>query len=890
MGEDYTLGNDIDLSSISNWEPIGTLANPFTGTLDGNGYKISNLVINRPAADNVGLFGVINTAKSKHAPGDNSVLANPIIKHINFVDAAVDGRDNVGILAGAYITDIGEGNDFRVMETAYGYLCDDIVVVGGVSGRENVGGLIGKASGPLYAGHGPNAPAPDVAHYAVLDNWIIGLKDIVSFVTVSGTGDNIGGVVGNLSAVRLYQCSSGLSVSGANNVGGVVGNVSRASVLHCYSLGDVSATKYVAGGVCGYAYDDGNISNCYSTGNVNATGTAPYNPAELEWETPYSRADVGAGGIVGAWALMCSMSLCGSFGNIEGERAGGLMGTGYCGSFQQGRISECFSRGNIEGRTCAGSIMGLHYAYEQRYLYFSDVYSTGNVSSGYYAGAVVGHKGPVYLEGATQAHNMQYRGIIYYRNQVLVNSKNNMASTANGGLQRTEQQLKETETYRVAWPARVEVEFGSTSSLWLLNPDIDEFPVLKWMNKPRLTMLSAVHSKEQGVVLGYVQGSQGEDTAYSKKGYLRKMFEGSWLDAQEITAIENPDPRLGTFATDDGRVGVIANKGGKLFLAASGAGTLEITETKELEHLQGIYGGLTQLGAEGTRLFYFIPEVNSLARANADYSTTWADVVFSPPGMVDSGLRVSFLRAKRYVNRNRAFLTFRSDGRHFILFPNDVTWNEQPPLPIPGENDPKFNFIVTVFDEDDAPLENVRVIIKKPYDQPPVTQYTDVAGKTRFELHAWNYWISLEKNGYMGVQEEPFDFMSATEKTYKLSLQKGATLFTVSDSAGAVQDATVTYDGDNKQTSAAGEALFPEKPYGDYQYQVSKETYANESGTVSINDATVSEAVMLEKLHALRARLLSLRWFGLADEDSLYRYAADGKLSNHDAELISFMD
>ena len=289
-------------------------------------------------------------------------------------------------------------------------------------------------------------------------------------------------------------------------------------------------------------------------------------------------------------------------------------------------------------------------------------------------------------------------------------------------------------------------------------------------------------------------------------------------------------------------------------------------------------------------MFYFIPEVNSLARANADYSTTWADVVFSPPGMVDSGLRVSFLRAKRYVNRNRAFLIFRSGGRHFVLFPYDIAWNEQPPLPIPGENDPKFNFIVTVFDEDDAPLENVRVIIKKPYDQPPVTQYTDAAGKTRFELHAWNYWISLEKNGYMGVQEEPFDFMSATEKTYKLSLQKGATLFIVSDSAGAVQDATVTYDGDNKQTSAAGEALFPEKPYGDYVYQVSKETYANESGTVSINDATVSEAVMLEKLHVLRARLLSLRWFGLADEDSLYRYAADGKLSNHDAELISFMD
>ena len=57
LGEDYALGNDIDLSTIANWEPIGTLANPFTGALDGNGHTISNLTINRPTEDNVGLFG-----------------------------------------------------------------------------------------------------------------------------------------------------------------------------------------------------------------------------------------------------------------------------------------------------------------------------------------------------------------------------------------------------------------------------------------------------------------------------------------------------------------------------------------------------------------------------------------------------------------------------------------------------------------------------------------------------------------------------------------------------------------------------------------------------------------------------------------------------------------
>ncbi len=41
----YKLGNDIDLSSISSWTPIGLYDTPFTGSLNGDGYIISNLNI-----------------------------------------------------------------------------------------------------------------------------------------------------------------------------------------------------------------------------------------------------------------------------------------------------------------------------------------------------------------------------------------------------------------------------------------------------------------------------------------------------------------------------------------------------------------------------------------------------------------------------------------------------------------------------------------------------------------------------------------------------------------------------------------------------------------------------------------------------------------------------
>lgn len=890
---DYVLNNDIDLSSIANWQPIGTIANPFTGTLDGNGHTISNLTINRPTEDNIGLFGVINTAKSKHAPGANSVLANPIIKNLMFTNASVTGRDYVGVLAGQYITDIGQGNDYQVVSSPYGFLCKNIFLAGTVIGRNNIGGLVGAASGPLYAGHGPDAPQSNVWSYMVWD-MIVGFRDIVSYIAVTGTGDNVGGVAGSLSAVRLYQCSAKENASGVNHVGGLAGNASRTPFDYCHSLGNVTATGCVAGGICGYAQDRGDFEHCYSRGNIKAAGTLSYNPGEPYGETAYSKMDTGVGGIVGVWTQMGHLRLCGSFGAVEGERAGGLIGTG-CEGLSAPNIYESFSRGNVKGYTCAGSIMGMHYSPGTGLMGFIDVYSLGSVISSSKAGAVIGHKGPIYDAAATglpqQYWNYvpKYCGQVYFNNPVLVNSKYNTASTANGGLCRSEEQLKEIETYKVAWPTFNEnTEFNAIYSLWLLNHDIDQFPVLKWMYRPRTTMLSAVHSREQGMVLGYIQASEVEGGSYTKKAYLRKTDTSSWLDAQEVTTIENPDPRIGAFATDDGRVGVIANKDGKLMLAASGAGTLEITETKDLG-MEGIYGGLTQLGREGTRLFYYIPEVNSLVRANANYGGTWENVAFAPPGMIDSGLRISFLRVKRYVNRNRAFLTFRSDGRHFILFPNDVAWNEQPPSPIPDENSPKFNYKITVLDEEDSPVENVKSTVKKPYDQPSVTQYTDANGETTFQLHIWNYWVSLEKNGYASISEEPLDFMSAAEKTYKLQLQKGEIVFAVSDREGMVQDASVVFDGDTKQTSAAGEALFPEKPYGDYPYQVSKDTYADESGIVSINEPGTNQEVVLEKLHILRMKLLSLAWLGFADETSLYKYAQEGKLGNDDAELISFI-
>ncbi|MBV5331097.1 hypothetical protein JZU69_01505, partial [bacterium] len=53
----YALGANIDASAITNFVPIGDATTNFTGVFDGLGHTVSNLTINRPTTDYVGLFG-----------------------------------------------------------------------------------------------------------------------------------------------------------------------------------------------------------------------------------------------------------------------------------------------------------------------------------------------------------------------------------------------------------------------------------------------------------------------------------------------------------------------------------------------------------------------------------------------------------------------------------------------------------------------------------------------------------------------------------------------------------------------------------------------------------------------------------------------------------------
>ena len=118
----YKLASDIVLSG--DMVPIGTISNPFTGSLDGNNYKIKNLKITSNY-DYSGLFGYVTT-------NNNNVLE---IKNIIIEEPIIEGSGDVGTLIG----------HIELLNSSNGVSIDNIRIMSGSisSTTSNTGSLIG---------------------------------------------------------------------------------------------------------------------------------------------------------------------------------------------------------------------------------------------------------------------------------------------------------------------------------------------------------------------------------------------------------------------------------------------------------------------------------------------------------------------------------------------------------------------------------------------------------------------------------------------------------------------------------------------------------------------------------------------------------------------------
>ena len=227
----YKLTQSVDLDGLA-WKPIGTKDNPFKGTFIGTGCTISNLSIEAPDSDYVGLFGCIsNPAK---------------LQGITVRDVNVTGRACVGSIAGSAYT--GSVSD-----------CSAVGVVI-VEGNYKVGGMFGEG-------------------YATLSNCSIKCEPGGSVRGIYSApdfeGDNVGGIIGfhGEGAIAMTGCSvERVVVSGTRKVGGIVGtmftdnsmiecSVSRTEV-HCnasheYAMGSSVMNQLAFGGLVGMFVKNG---------------------------------------------------------------------------------------------------------------------------------------------------------------------------------------------------------------------------------------------------------------------------------------------------------------------------------------------------------------------------------------------------------------------------------------------------------------------------------------------------------------------------------------------------------------------------------------------------------------------------------------------------------
>ena len=228
----YELGSNIDASATSSWnsnkgfKPIGSdFASSFEGIFDGKGYVISDLYINRPEEDNVGLFGHTYYTSS--------------IKNVGLEKVNITGKDNVGGLI---------GNHFAVATNSY--------VTGLVTGNDKVGGLAGFI-------------------------WLVGTKNVYSSATVNGNSQ-VGGLIGKLSADLEDSYSTG-DVRGVSEVGGLIGNYSthNNAIKNSYSIGNVSGNVDIGGFIGKFENTTATIKNSFYDSTKNSKGVGSGSTAGL---------------------------------------------------------------------------------------------------------------------------------------------------------------------------------------------------------------------------------------------------------------------------------------------------------------------------------------------------------------------------------------------------------------------------------------------------------------------------------------------------------------------------------------------------------------------------------------------------------------------------------
>jgi filamentous hemagglutinin family protein len=410
LGASYTLGQNISAVGTGNgtnvWGtsgfiPIGSASTPFFGEFNGLGHTISNLTINLPSSNYVGLFGYAasgSVIQNVGLVGGSVVGSNDVGALVgynyggsinnSYVSASVSGAQNVGGM-------VGENYSYGSIRNSY--------ATGNVNGNTWVGGLVGNNSGGVFTSYatgnvsgtygvggliGGNGAGFGYGYSAEIAN---------SYATgkVSGSSD-VGGLMGYNSGFIGTSYATG-AVSGTGNyVGGLVGYDNQWTdtgyITNSYATGTVKGSNYV-GGLVGY--NSGIVYDSYASGSVSGSskvgglvggnvGTTSYEGAPVSISNSYATGRVSGtsnvGGLVGsnvgAYGMISNSYATGSVSGATGSQyVGGLVG------YNSGTVTTSYSAGSVTGTSSTGGLVGYNYGSGTVSNSFWDTAASGQATS-----------------------------------------------------------------------------------------------------------------------------------------------------------------------------------------------------------------------------------------------------------------------------------------------------------------------------------------------------------------------------------------------------------------------------------------------------------------------------------------------------------------------------
>ena len=287
LSGDYILAENIDISTISNWQPIGTSTNVFNGSFDGNGYNISG--VGSSSYRYASLFGYVEDAS---------------ISNIGVIVGNISSRSSyAGGLVG-YAVSSSIINSYALVE-------------GDISSRSSyAGGLVGYA-----------VSSSIINSYAMVEGDISSSYRSSSSRLSSSTGGLVGrasnSLLSNSYALVVGDISYSSTLRSYSYVGGLVGDTYRSQIINSYAVveGDISSSSYRSssssrlssstGGLVGRA-SNSPISNSYAVvaGSISSTSTYNYSTfrcsdffcspsASIRYRTGTISSSSYAGGLVG---------------------------------------------------------------------------------------------------------------------------------------------------------------------------------------------------------------------------------------------------------------------------------------------------------------------------------------------------------------------------------------------------------------------------------------------------------------------------------------------------------------------------------------------------------------------------------------------------------------